>query len=149
LSLVLLALALLGTLLFLAVARRHTPYEVTVVNIEVRDADLSGYLVAYLLPFVGAIAPTWRDVVALALFFIFVGIVYVNSRMIYVNPLLSIFGYHLYTVRAATDQTQQDPSCITPQFLVTKRGWIRHGDRLRVRRVMADALIELTEKQSQ
>jgi hypothetical protein len=149
LSLALLVLALVGTLLFIAIARRHTPYQVTVVNTEVRDADLAGYLVAYLLPFIGAVAPTWRDVAALALFFIFVGIVYVNSRMIYVNPLLALLGYHLYAVRATTDQTQQDPSHITPQFLVTKRGWIRHGDRLKVRRVMADALIELTEKQSQ
>jgi len=114
-----------------------------VLTVQSRDADLAGYLVGYLLPFVGAVAVDWQDVLAFVLFFAFVGIIYVNSRMIYVNPLLAIAGYHLYEVQATTDLAQKrDAGLLTPQFLVSKRTWLRHTDRVIVRRVMADALIE-------
>lgn len=140
---ILLGAAAVGVLLFAIIAKRCTSQEMTVLNIRARDSDLAGYLVGYLLPFLSMAASTWRDVLALALFFIVIGVVYVNSRMIYVNPVLAIMGYHLYEVQATTDPKQRDPSYITPQFLVSKRTWIRQGDPLTVRRIMADALIEL------
>jgi len=144
LSLFLLISGLVGVVLFLLIALRHTPYSATVVDVEARDSDLAGYLVTYLLPFLGIAASGWRDVLAVALFFAIVAIVYVNSRMIYINPILSLFGYHLYRVQATTRPDLEDTSRITPQFLVTKSRWVRRGDRLTVRRVMADALIELS-----
>jgi hypothetical protein len=142
LSVGLLAGAIIGVLIFWGIARRHNPAEMVVLTVQSRDADLAGYLVGYLLPFVGAVAVDWQDVLAFVLFFAFVGIIYVNSRMIYVNPLLAIAGYHLYEVQATTNLAQRDASSLTPQFLVSKKTWLRRTDRVVVRRVMADALIE-------
>ncbi|HEV2857647.1 MAG TPA: hypothetical protein VGW80_04505 [Solirubrobacterales bacterium] len=143
LSIALLIAGVLGVALFAAVASRRTRQRMTVVDIEARDADLAGYLVGYLLPFVGIGADNWRDVAAFVLFFVFLGIVYVNSRMIYVNPILALLGYHLYEVKATTNLNSSDPDSLTPQYLVSRRMWIRRGDAVTVRRVMADALIEL------
>lgn len=145
-SLLFLTAAVVGIALFWMIAKRHTPFKAKVLDVESRDADLAGYLVAYLLPFLGVIATGWRDVLALALFFAFVGIVYVNSRMIYINPILALFGYHLYEIKATTAQGGNTPDRIASQFLVTKHTWVRPEDHLTVRRVMADALIELSDE---
>jgi hypothetical protein len=143
LSIVLLLAGLVGVALFGAIASRRSRQRMTVLNIESRDADLAGYLVGYLFPFVGIAADDWRDVAAFVLFFAFLGIVYVNSRMIYVNPVLALLGYHLYEVKATTNPDHPDPDSLSSQFLVSRRMWIRRGDAVTIRRVMADALIEL------
>jgi hypothetical protein len=140
LSLTLLVLALFGTVAFLLVARMKSPQQMTVISVEQRDGDLAGYLVAYLLPFLGFPASDWRDVLAIALFITFVGIVYVNSRMIYVNPLLALFGYHLILVRATTVVGSRPAAELSPQFVVTRRDWLRPGDTLKVRPITNEAL---------
>jgi hypothetical protein len=141
LSAVLLVLALVGTLAFLFVARRMPMQRMTVVTVEQRDGDMAGFLVAYLLPFVGVLASDWRDVLALALFICLIGIVYVNSRMIYVNPLLAVFGYHLILIRGTTDAGGRPAEALSPQFLVTKRSWLRPGDTFTARPITDAGLI--------
>jgi hypothetical protein len=140
LALVLLVLAIAGVALFLSIARRTEAQTMKVLSVQSRDTDLAGYLVAYLLPFVGVLAADWRDVLALALFIVFVGIVYVNSRMIYVNPLLAAFGYHLILVTATTDASGKPANDPAPQYVATRRRWVRQGDNIRVRPITEEAL---------
>jgi hypothetical protein len=140
LSLVLLFAAALGVGLFLFTASRTEVQQVKVLSVESRDSDLAGYLVAYLLPFAGVIAADWRDVLAIALFMLFIGVVYVNSRMIFVNPLLAVFGYHLILVRATTDPDGTPAVDPNPQYVATKRKWVRQGDLLRARQITEETL---------
>src|SRR4029077_6248967 len=124
-ALCLLLAAVLGVLAFLFVLRRTEPQQMRLVTVEQRDGDLAGFLVAYLLPFVGVLSSDWGDVLTVALFIAFIGLVYLNSRMIYVNPLLAVFGYHLILIRATTDPQGRPAASLSPQFLVTKRRWLR------------------------
>jgi hypothetical protein len=144
LSLALLFAAALGIVAFLFVVRRTEPQRMRLLTVEQRDGDLAGFLVAYLLPFVGVLADDWRDVVAVAAFIGLIGLVYVNSRMIYVNPLLALFGYHLVLIRATTDPNDRSPDTVVPQFLVTKRVWLRPGDHFTARSVTGEALIAIS-----
>jgi hypothetical protein len=139
----LLLAAALGVLAFLFVLRRTEPQQMRLVTVEQRDGDLAGFLVAYLLPFVGVLASDWRDVMAVALFIGFIGIVYVNSRMIYVNPLLALFGYHLILIRATTDPRGRPASSLSPQFLITKHPWLRPDDTFTARSVTGETLFSL------
>jgi hypothetical protein len=142
-ALCLLLAAALGVLAFLFVLRRTEPQQMRLVTVEQRDGDLAGFLVAYLLPFVGVLASDWRDVLAVALFIGFIGIVYVNSRMIYVNPLLAVFGYHLILIRATTDPKGRPAATLSPQFLVTKRRWLRPNETFVARSVTGETLFSL------
>ncbi len=67
-------------------------------RVDDRGADVAGYLVTYLLPFLAVAEPTVEDVAAYVLFIVIVGVIYVRSGMIYVNPLLYLFGYRLFSV---------------------------------------------------
>lgn len=142
-ALCLLLAAVLGVLAFLFVLRRTEPQQMRLVTVEQRDGDLAGFLVAYLLPFVGVLASDWRDVLAVALFIAFIGLVYVNSRMIYVNPLLAVFGYHLILIRATTDPQGRPAASLSTQFLVTKRRWLRPDETFTARSVTGEMLFSL------
>lgn len=142
-ALCLLFVAALGVLAFLFVLGRTEPQQMRLVTVEQRDGDLAGFLVAYLLPFVGVLASDWRDVLAVALFIAFIGIVYVNSRMIYINPLLAVFGYHLILIRATTDPKGRPAASLSPQFLITKRRWLRPDETFTARSVTGETLFSL------
>jgi uncharacterized membrane protein HdeD (DUF308 family) len=140
-ALLILSLAALGV--FFLSARRKAAYEVTVVKIEFRTADVAAYVVTYLLPFLGVFGDGWRDVLALGLFIVLIGVIYVNSGMLYINPLLALLGYHLLLVGATTLAQGQEADDLQPQYLLTKDRWLRPGQRLTVRDVMPDTLFAL------
>jgi hypothetical protein len=75
-----------------------------------KDGDVLAYTATYLVPFLGLNLSKSDDVVALCGFLLVLGIVYVNSDMLFVNPLLSLARYHSFWV---TDQDGHEYSLIT------------------------------------
>ncbi len=66
-----------------------------------KDTDTLSYLATYLIPFALAPPKDAYEFVALMIFVVVLAYLYVNSNMIYINPVLSAFGYHLYEVTPA------------------------------------------------
>ncbi len=96
-------LALLGVVivaLFLSGARANAGATFTLARVENRGADVASYLVTYLLPFIVIDAKSWGDYAAYVIFIVVVGAVYINSDMIYVNPLLYVFGRKVVSIEA-------------------------------------------------
>ena len=56
------------------------------------------YIATYLIPFFGVDLGTTDDIVVLGGFLLVLMIVYVNSSMLFVNPVLSLVGYHWFEV---------------------------------------------------
>jgi hypothetical protein len=63
-----------------------------------KDSEVMSYIATYLIPFVTFSLDTWVQMGALFIFVVVLLILYVNSNMIYINPMLNLFGYHLYEV---------------------------------------------------
>jgi hypothetical protein len=55
-------------------------------------ADVSGYLAAYLLPFLTVSDPSADDLVAYAIFVIVAGLVYVRSGLMQINPTVYVMN---------------------------------------------------------
>jgi len=68
----------------------------------VRDlgAEVAGYAATYLLPFVAAPEPTAVDILTYGLFLFVIGIIYIRSNMVQINPLLYLLGYRVWSVRS-------------------------------------------------
>ena len=140
-----LTLALGGGGLFIAFvrfAKRGGPYNAVVLDVEPHDADLAAYVATYLLPFVVVFGARVQDVVALGLFLFFIGILWVNSGMLYLNPLLALRGYHVYVVRLAT---VGDPGATTGRgFLVSKERDLRVDSTVRVDTIATNVLLDIS-----
>jgi len=98
-------LAALGTIfmlwIVLVVARKSGAEPIRVTTVEDAGAEVSGYLVTYLLPFLTVATPTIRDVVAYGIFLFIGGLIYVRSEMTQVNPTLYLLGRRV--AKVATD----------------------------------------------
>jgi hypothetical protein len=67
-------------------AGRPTDTQLTIVG----DAggEVSGYLAAYLLPFLTVAEPDARDLAAYALFVLVAGVIYTRSSLVHINPTM-------------------------------------------------------------
>jgi hypothetical protein len=62
------------------------------------EGEVMAYVSTYLLPFLGLDLSSATGIVVFLGFLVVVGVVYVNSNMLFVNPLLSVAGYHTFKV---------------------------------------------------
>jgi hypothetical protein len=137
-----LAVVSAGTfLVFLRVARQGGPFRASVDEVEPHDAELAAYVATYLLPFVVVVGATLQDVLALGLFLFFIGLLWINSAMIYLNPLLALIGYHVYVVRITP--IGGTSGSLSRSFLLSHQDDLRAGDTVRTDRIGRSVLIDL------
>ncbi len=75
-----------------------------------KDGDVLAYTASYLVPFFSLDLTKTDNVVVFCGFLLVVGVVYINSDMLFVNPLLNFARYHSFWV---TDDQGHEYSLIT------------------------------------
>lgn len=111
----------LGTIFFLRAVQNFSGIDLKIGIIHRKDSETMSYIASYIIPFAATAFDKAEQVYALAVFFVVLGFVYINSSMIHINPLLSLLGFHLYEVEDADGN---------PYFLISKRN-LRRGDDIR------------------
>ena len=89
-----------GALLFymFSLAPRLAPIRVKITGYRSRDDQVMAYIVGYLLPFLTLPGGSWEQAVALMLFLGLLGWLYIHSALLFINPVLSVLGFHLYDI---------------------------------------------------
>jgi hypothetical protein len=78
--------------LFVWRAHRLATLRVTVDSITSKDAVAMSYIVSYVIPFIDLPFDDWRNAASLAIFFVMLGVIYINTNMIHINPMLNMAG---------------------------------------------------------
>lgn len=114
-------------LLVLAWTRRLEPTPVHVVAASSRSGEVVAYVFTYVIPFIGVSVATSADVIALVVLLATIGVVFINSDLVLVNPLLAGAGFHLHHVETPGRTT----------YLVMSRSDLppEAGTDIRVRRI--------------
>ncbi|MCE2530085.1 MAG: hypothetical protein J4G11_09475 [Acidimicrobiia bacterium] len=84
--------------LILVSTRRVHPREATSTRVRDLSSEVAAYVATYLLPLMTVPNPSPRDLIAYALVLSVFGVVFVNSDLVGVNPLLSLCGYSVFRV---------------------------------------------------
>jgi hypothetical protein len=118
---------------FLRSAQRLASDKISVDSVVSRDGDAMSYIVTYLLPFLAVKLNDVTDAASLGLVLFVIAILYVNSNMIYTNPVLNIAGYHIFEIQDADGKTTA---------LICKRAYVRMGSEINVISVGDYVLLE-------
>lgn len=99
---------LVGVLGLLAVMHSLTEEsgsKIVVHRAEPKDSEVLSYIAVYLIPFLGIDLTQLNDVVLFGGFLVVLCVVYINSNMLFTNPLLSLVGFHTFEVRDREDHS--------------------------------------------
>ncbi|MEM3858330.1 MAG: hypothetical protein QW478_02855 [Candidatus Micrarchaeaceae archaeon] len=80
------------------IAKGWTKKTLTVKKSINRTSDALNYIIAYIIAFLGFQFDKWQDWVALIILLTTIFFIYIHSNLIFVNPLLNIWGYKIYDV---------------------------------------------------
>ncbi len=117
------AISLIGLAAFLHFVSTTSPRIQQVVQVQRKDAEVMAYIVSYVFPFLGLNFDDPMNVISLGIFFVILGIIYINSNMIHINPTLNIFGYHIYEIETPSESTQT---------VISRKGRLIRGEKLNV-----------------
>jgi hypothetical protein len=79
--------------LFHCSGERPTDNETTISGDA--GADVSGYLAAYLLPFLTVSSPSARELIAYVVFLVVAGVIYVRSGLMQINPTVYLLRWRV------------------------------------------------------
>ena len=57
------------------------------------------YFLAYIIPFIAMDVDSTRQIIAYLVLFVFIGILYVRTELLYVNPTLTLLGYNILKIK--------------------------------------------------
>jgi len=125
-SAILVAISLLSLLFlarFMKSAKHLALFHVTIKRVVSRDAEVMAYIVTYLIPFLGISVSDLVDAVSLSIMLGLIAVLYVRSNLIYINPILSLWGYRLFEVETENGKISA---------LVCKRDYVKTGSPIAV-----------------
>lgn len=117
--------------LILWIRKNDTTDSFIVTSVENRSKDALTYLVPYIIAFVSFDMTKWQDLTALFVLLVILFVVYVNSDLLYINPLLAFFKYQIYSVEVRKTAAGCDEK--RWEITVLCREKVRVGDTLRVK----------------
>lgn len=84
--------------LFVRTLKETAPKSIAVEEIHQRNDLIVSYVVTYAVPFVAAPFESKEKALGLGVFFVVVWLLQVKLNLLYINPVLALFNYHLYEV---------------------------------------------------
>jgi hypothetical protein len=100
--------------------QKATSESFSVTKIEDKTKDSLAYLIPYIISFIAINFSDYRDVLSLGILLLILFVVYINSDLLFVNPLLSFLKFKIYSAEVCkkTAGCEDTVSIIT---LITKR----------------------------
>ncbi len=97
-------LCLLGLFGYISKAKAINPVSLKIACLNRRDGEAMSYIVSYLLPFIALPSSNTGDLISLGIFIVVLALLYINSDMIHINPILNLMGWHIYEIKKDSGQ---------------------------------------------
>jgi hypothetical protein len=94
-----------------------------VLNVENKTHESLNYLAPYLVAFLSFDLTKWQDITVFIIFLVIIFVVYLNSDLLYVNPILMFFKRKIYRVEVCKsqigcDKTKREILLISKDFKI-------------------------------
>lgn len=130
------AISILLLLFYLKQSSRLAVDHVIVEKISGKDTEAMSYIVTYLIPFLDIKIDELSSSLSLLLLFLVVGVLYVHSNLIYINPTLNLMKYHLFEIELEGGNTSA---------LLSKRRFVERGASIPVVSLGEQILLEVPD----
>lgn len=99
---------------------------VTITDVNNRNSESVGYIATYIIPFVFQDFGSLYEIFSIIFLLFVIYTSYVNSNMLLINPILSIFKYSLFEIRYVQNNIEKSG------LVITKDPLIKEGDDIKI-----------------
>lgn len=99
-------ISVLWLLHFMKAVQTRNGLPLKVAAAKRRDDEALSYIVSYLLPFLALPSEEWQKFIALAVFYVLLGVLFVKADLIHINPVLLLANYRIYEVQDSMGSTR-------------------------------------------
>lgn len=92
--------------------------KIKISKIENVTSESMTYIITYLVPFLSLKLHSVIDLYCIIILIMTIGIIYINSDMLYINPLLHFFGYRTFKI---SGEILNNKKKVENMFLITPR----------------------------
>lgn len=107
---------------------------------EIKDetsTNFLNYISIYFLSCMGLSLGSYEDMAVLVIVMFIIGYIYTSSNLVYINPILHLLGYGIYSMEGTDKGTEKDVSAL----LVAKRSLrLKKGDQILSTKITSFAL---------
>lgn len=121
--------------LLFKLTKKWTSKTFTVKNSVNRTSDALNYIIAYIIAFLGFQFEKWQDWIALIILLFIIFFIYINSNLIFINPILNIFGYKIQDVETSLGEHI---------ILITKKNKLEPDTEIQVKDFSENVFLEVS-----
>ncbi|WP_066895640.1 hypothetical protein [Clostridium nigeriense] len=125
-------ISLILLLLIFKVAGKSSEYT-SMYDISKNNKSINEYVLVYILPFITVKTNDYKELVIFIIIFFLIGLLSVKNDMVYINPILYIMKYNIYTFKE--DKRSLESSILISQYSILdlKRNSNGGTDKINVR----------------
>ena len=127
-------LGLIGLSVYLYFSKRLNPMRIKVESVARRDGEAMSYIVSYLLPFIAMPSGDAASIWCLGVFLFVLVVLYMNSDMMHINPMLNLAGWHIYEITLQNSDV----------FILISKKRTRKGSEINTIKMGHDILLEVS-----
>jgi cellulose synthase/poly-beta-1,6-N-acetylglucosamine synthase-like glycosyltransferase len=124
------------------ISKKGTAESFKVLKAEEKTKESLNYLIPYIISFIGFDLNKWQDWSALVILLAILFVVYLNSDLLYINPLLSFFKYKIYNVEVCKP-TMNCEETKAEILLITEKNRIKKDDEITVKDIDEGIVLEV------
>lgn len=91
---------ILSNMILFYILNNHiiAPKQLKITKVISKNDETLNYIVSYIIPFIGFELSNIYDILSIMILFFIIGWIYINSNLIFMNPILNLLKYNIYEI---------------------------------------------------
>ena len=129
----------------ISISKKWTVESYNVLKVENRTQESLNYLIPYIISFIGFDLNKWQDWGVLAILLAILFVVYLNSDLLYVNPMLLFFKYKIYKIEVCKPIIGCEDTRSEILIITNRENYIKRDDQITVKDIDRGIVLDAIE----
>lgn len=121
-------------------SKKGTSESYRVIKAKDKSQESLNYIIPYIISFIGFDLNKWQDWSALSILLLMLFMIYLNSELLYINPILSLFNYRIYSVKVCKPVIGCEDT-VSEILLISKKDIIKKNDDITIKDIDGNVML--------
>jgi len=121
-------------------SKKGTSESYRVIKAKDKSQESLNYIIPYIISFIGFDLNKWQDWGAFGILLLMLFVVYLNSELLYMNPMLAFFHYRIYRVKVCKPVIGCKDT-VSEIILISKKDRIKKNDDISIKDIDGNVML--------